>query len=66
MSTNGKKIRFVIKRASDGKQWYLKMESTRNGKIIVHSETYLRISSAQKAAKLIKDHAANAEVVIEE
>ena len=66
MSTNRKKMRFVIKRAADGKQWYLKIESTRNGKIIMHSETYLRISAPQKAAKLIKENAADAEVVIEE
>lgn len=64
--TKRKKIRFVIKRAEDGKQWYLKIESTRNGKIIVHSETYLRIGSTQKAVKLIKENAADADVVIEE
>lgn len=63
---NGKKMRFVIKRAEDGKQWYLKIVSTRNGKTIVHSETYLRISSPHKAVKLIKENAAEAEVVIEE
>jgi len=66
MKTKRNKMRFVIKRAEDGKQWYLKIESTRNGKIIVHSETYLRISSPHKAVTLIKENAADAEVVIEE
>ena len=66
MSTKRKKMRFVIKRAADGKQWYLKIESTRNSNTIVHSETYLRISSPHKAVKLIKENAATADVFIEE